>query len=46
MPIIKIPKTRNVITGKYTTETYGKKNPDITVRETDKIRVKKKPKRL
>jgi hypothetical protein len=41
-----VPKTqtryRDAITGKYVTEEYAKKHPKTTVKETDKVKRKKK----
>jgi hypothetical protein len=35
--VIKVQKFRDAETGTYTTETYAKKHPKTTVKETDKI---------
>jgi hypothetical protein len=43
MPTIKVPHYRRVDNGHYVTENYAKKHQATTVKETDKIVVKKKP---
>jgi hypothetical protein len=41
----KIEKFRDAETGHYVTEDYAKKNPKTTVKETDKIVIKKPTKK-
>jgi hypothetical protein len=43
MPTIKVPHYRRVDNGRYVTESYARKHQATTVKETDKIVVKKKP---
>jgi len=43
MPTIKVPHYRRVDNGHYVTENYAKKHQASTVKEIDKIVVKKKP---
>ena len=38
----KVVKFRSADTGKYVTEKFAKKNPKTTVKETDKVKTKKK----
>ncbi|NND23548.1 MAG: multidrug transporter [Acidimicrobiia bacterium] len=40
--IKKVVRHRSAKTGEYVTERYAKKHPSTTVRETDKVKVKKK----